>query len=696
VLVISAEEGWTQTPSTCTAQAEMNVTRRGGRAERVADFVLTCLNPSTNPFGTEAVLMLETGQGVSYTSGLRDAVILLNEAPPAQQVRGQLNPTSPNAAANVFVGGLAEFDRNFVIFSRIPIAPDSQGRFRTRIANVRIDTANLPRAVTLVTGPEQSVRVPIRFKGSNEGGAPFVDPPALSLTEVEPRPFSFDVVTAAALHAGDAEQGSGAPLTIAIAETFPAAAKKRIETTGGPEPAGTPVVQNVPGRNYYTESGFVPAGQDLSTNAAGVADSGTRFVVQLQTSSAQVSFQVPQCVPAQGTLGMALRQVTGFAADFSGGALASSCGMSTVALQQGQANLVYEVVGDAGVHGGETLDSYSIPVSATCTPRAALGLGTDGVAQSFGTMLVRVGPGPVRAPAAALSSDRAQTARVPYPSFDGVFSEEGINLDPVCAASGGKPAFTSNGFTDAAAFGKPPSGGGLASLFGNFGASLAIASTIPLPLEIAGVSVTFQNIAAAASKAQAAPLAAPLLFVSPGQINLQIPWEVNTSPGRVRAVVTVGGVSSDPVELPVASLSPGIFTVESGPGHAIAINPDGSLAHPAGAIPGYASRPVRLGEALIILATGLGVTRPAAVTGSNSYDNQGAFVRRDTVETPRVTIAGVEQTLVFAGMSPEFVGVNQINIVVRSGTPAGGAQPLIIQSGGLSSRNDVTVAVAAN
>jgi uncharacterized protein (TIGR03437 family) len=75
-------------------------------------------------------------------------------------------------------------------------------------------------------------------------------------------------------------------------------------------------------------------------------------------------------------------------------------------------------------------------------------------------------------------------------------------------------------------------------------------------------------------------------------------------------------------------------------------------------------------------------------------DEQGAFVRRDTVELPRVTIGGVEQQLVFSGMSPQFVGVNQINVVVVAGTPTGDEQPLMLEAGGLTSRNDV--AVAAN
>ena len=697
-LLLMAGQVSAQTTSPCTAQAETNVTRGGGLAELVADFVLTCLNPSSNMFGTEAVLLIESGQGVSYTAGLRDAVIILNEAAPDQQVRAELDPVNPDPNANVFVSVADGLGPGSLVFARIPIVTDAEGRFTTRITNVRIDAANPPAALTLVSAPGQSVRVPILFSGSNQGGAPFLSPDPIALTEVDEEPFSFVVATPEPAPAGGVAQGSSAPLTVTIAELFETAARKRIETSGGPEPEGVPVPQNVPGMNYYTESGFVPADQDLSSaDAVGVADSGTRFSVRFQTSSAEITFQVPQCVPAEGALGMELRLVTGFAADFSGGTLASSCDMTGVALDNGQASLVYEVVGDTGVHGGENIESYSIPFGATCTPRAALTQQPGGVGQ-LGTMLVEAGPAPVQPTGAALSAGKAQAGAIPYPSFNGASVQRGVNLNAVCAA-GAKPAFTSDGFTDAAAFGKPPAGGALASLFGDFGASLATAQTIPLPTELGTVSVTFDNVAAAAvsgRKAQDAPVAAPLLFVSPGQINMQIPWEVDISSGLVQAVVTVDGVSSDPVELPVAALSPGIFTVESGPGHAVAINPDGSLAQPVDSIPDYAARPVQIGETLIILATGLGVTTPPAVTAEDSFDDMGSFVRRDTVELPRVTIGGVEQSLAFSGMSPEFVGVNQINIVVQAGTPAGDAQTLIIESGGLSSRDDVTIAVAGN
>jgi uncharacterized protein (TIGR03437 family) len=270
-----------------------------------------------------------------------------------------------------------------------------------------------------------------------------------------------------------------------------------------------------------------------------------------------------------------------------------------------------------------------------------------------------------------------------------------------------KPTFAAAGFTDAAAFGAPPSPGGLASLFGTFDTTLDVATAIPLPRVLGNnVQVRFQvNAPAAAQSAaisaggvnQAAQiqLPAPLLFVSPTQINLQIPWEVSIASGTVTAIVSVNGADSAPVQLPVGPVSPGVFTFDFGPGRAVAINPDGSVAHPAGSVPGLTSRPAVAGAPITLFVTGLGVTSPGGVTGDDSYDAAGNFVRRDTATPATVRIGGMNAPVVFSGLSPEFVGVFQINATVPAGVTPGNQVPLVIEIGGRVSRNDVTIAVAA-
>lgn len=73
------------------------------------------------------------------------------------------------------------------------------------------------------------------------------------------------------------------------------------------------------------------------------------------------------------------------------------------------------------------------------------------------------------------------------------------------------------------------------------------ASTLPLPLSLGGVEVTIAGVSA------------PLFFVSAGQINVQVPWEV--APGVAAVVVRNPDGASSPVDVRVLPAAPGIFTL---------------------------------------------------------------------------------------------------------------------------------------
>ncbi len=244
------------------------------------------------------------------------------------------------------------------------------------------------------------------------------------------------------------------------------------------------------------------------------------------------------------------------------------------------------------------------------------------------------------------------------------------------------PSITAGGVVNAASFaaGQAIAAGSLVSIFGtNLAPSTQAAQSIPLPTSMNGVSVTFNGVAA------------PLHFVAQRQINAQVPWEVlpaGTQSGTASVVVTVNGVASAPLSVPVGPVSPGIFTVEFGVGKAIVINQDGSLAQPSGSISGVATHPAMPGDILAILGTGLGAVTPPAVTGNNSLDTL-----RTNTTTPTVLIGGVQAQVQFSGLSPQFVGVNQINVVVPAGAPSGSAVSLQIQEGGITTTPLVTMAV---
>ena len=218
----------------------------------------------------------------------------------------------------------------------------------------------------------------------------------------------------------------------------------------------------------------------------------------------------------------------------------------------------------------------------------------------------------------------------------------------------------------------PVAGGALIAIFGaGFGpASPVGASSIPLPPTLGGVSVTLNGT----------PL--PLLYVSSTQIDAQVSWTAAT--GNSNLVVHGNGQLSAPFSVPVGAFSPGIFAVGS---QAIASNLDGSLAGPPGSIPGLSMKPAKAGDALVILCTGLGAVDSSIADGANSIDKL-----RNTTTVPQVLIGGQAAQVLFSGLSPQFVGVNQVNVIVPP-LPTAGVVPLQIKVGGITTTNTITVAV---
>lgn len=246
------------------------------------------------------------------------------------------------------------------------------------------------------------------------------------------------------------------------------------------------------------------------------------------------------------------------------------------------------------------------------------------------------------------------------------------------------PVISDGGLVNAASFagGQIVTPGSLVSIFGTELASgLTQADTIPLGTSLGGVSVSFNDIPA------------PLLFVSQGQINAQLPWNVlagSATSGPVNVVVRRGSTASQVKQFQAGPFSPGIFAVEFGVGQAIAINPNGLLAAAAGSVPGLVTEPAPIGGAIVIYATGMGAVDPPAVSGQASLDTL-----RTNTTIPTVLIGGREAQVLFSGLTPQFVGVNQLNVIVPQGVTPGNAVPLQIRVGGITTTNRVTIAVRA-
>jgi uncharacterized protein (TIGR03437 family) len=208
---------------------------------------------------------------------------------------------------------------------------------------------------------------------------------------------------------------------------------------------------------------------------------------------------------------------------------------------------------------------------------------------------------------------------------------------------------TVSAVTNAASFGAAYAPGALVSVFGSqLAQSAQTAGSVPLPLSMASSTITVNGVVA------------PLLYVSPGQINFQIPY--TTSAGN--AAITInndGQVTSQTIS--VSLVAPGIF------------NQNGALVPNASAA---------AGQSISLYMTGAGAVAPAVSTGgAPSSQAQPAALPRP-LQTVAVTVAGVSAPIQFAGNAPGLVGVIQVNFQIPSGVPVG-LQPVIVSIGGVAS-----------
>jgi uncharacterized protein (TIGR03437 family) len=146
-------------------------------------------------------------------------------------------------------------------------------------------------------------------------------------------------------------------------------------------------------------------------------------------------------------------------------------------------------------------------------------------------------------------------------------------------------------------------------------------------------------------------IAAPLLSASPGQINAQIPYEID--PGTAAVVVTRGDSASSSVALQIQKTAPGIF----------------------GADPNHPTP----GSVLVLYATGLGPTEPPVATGV------AAPLGPSSIPTLPLsaTLASQPAAILRAELVPGLVGVFRVTLELPTLPP--GTYPLVIQSNGISS-----------
>lgn len=197
--------------------------------------------------------------------------------------------------------------------------------------------------------------------------------------------------------------------------------------------------------------------------------------------------------------------------------------------------------------------------------------------------------------------------------------------------------------------------GNIVQIYGsNLAAQPVVSSVLPLNTQLGGTSVVIGGVAA------------PLYYVSPGQINAQIPFEL-TPGNQYQVIVSANGALSTPDTLQLTTVSPGVAAFANG--LIIAQHLDGTLVSD--------TLPAKPGEYIIFYLAGLGSTDNPVASGVASPSSPLA---RPT-DPPVLTLNGVVQPFQFVGLTPGIVSLYQINFLVPSGIPDGDLPLVITQSG---------------
>lgn len=146
------------------------------------------------------------------------------------------------------------------------------------------------------------------------------------------------------------------------------------------------------------------------------------------------------------------------------------------------------------------------------------------------------------------------------------------------------------------------------------------------------------------------PYEAPLYYVSPGQLVVQLPSELPAN-RTYPILVSANGALTIPDQIDVVAVQPGVAAFSDG--RLIAQHSNFVLVDSA--------NPAKRGEFLIMYLVGLGGTNQLVASGAPSPGTSPLPVLN---VVPTVTVDGAPAQVVFAGLTPGGVGLYQINFKV--------------------------------
>jgi uncharacterized protein (TIGR03437 family) len=331
----------------------------------------------------------------------------------------------------------------------------------------------------------------------------------------------------------------------------------------------------------------------------------------------------------------------------------------------------------------------TVPGAPTFTGTLSTNQGTNwiGISPSTGTMSQVSYTGSLYAYAAQVNVrlDPQSTSGNAVYRASVLFSANGAEATlPVLMSTGTPPVVTA--VVNAASAGQDRnfevSPGSYITIYGaGLGGYPGISSSqFPLPATLDGTQVTIGGIAL------------PLTYVSSGQVNGIVPQELGPN-NSYQLNVDNGWAFPAPVTVLLKELQPGIYTLnESGSGAGIVTNAiSGELIG--------TSNPAHVSDYLTVYSTGLG---PLQGPNGEVEPADGAAAPDSplfrTIANVTATIGGIGAPVLFSGLSPESVGLYQVNVQVPAGVGAGNAVPLVLTAadsltGATAQSNTVTIVV---
>lgn len=275
--------------------------------------------------------------------------------------------------------------------------------------------------------------------------------------------------------------------------------------------------------------------------------------------------------------------------------------------------------------------------------------------------------------------------------YGAVQSDNSVNATKIEVKQGpGSGAFMSFNpvsTVSAASYREDNSPESIVSAFGSgMSSATAVATTQPLPLSLSDVTVTVDD------------KQARLFFVSPTQINYQIP--ADTPSGLANVVITRGDRVVSQGVIQVSNVALSLFTADASgqgapTGLLLRVKANGQQVYESlvrfdatqnKLVPAPIER--RAGEQLYLILFGSGL-RNAPDSDGNSANG--------VAENVEVTIGGAAAQVIYAGVAPGFVGLEQVNIRIPDNTPSNPATTVVVKAkdvlNNLKQANPVTISL---